>query len=158
MENTNTIIVETEDLGEFTVLLTDEQIEIIAENGADYLDNVKDQIVSVSFEEENPYWMPDSIGTEDVEDGFTNNQVDWTSYFPNITDREIEELIADAERREMELKLATTAGLVFLSVGLTAALGGNPLPASVGFVQVVKVAGTYFKETVMPDSEDEIGG
>lgn len=157
----NTIIVETEDLGEFVVLLSDEQISIIAENGADYLENVKDQIVNISYQDEEPqssYWMPDQIGTEDTDDGFTGNEIDWTSYFPEISHKEIEDLIADAERREMELRLATTAGLVFLSVGLTAALGGNPLPASVGFVQVLEVAGEFFKKEERPIETDEIGG
>lgn len=158
MAGINTIVVETEDLGEFTVLLSDEQISIIAENGANYLDNLKYQIIGVSFQEEEPesnYWMPENIGTDDIEYGFTNNEVDWSSYFPEISHREIEDLIADAERREMELRLATTSGLVFLSVGLTAALGGNPLPASVGFLQVIKVAGEFFKKE---DDKERIGG
>lgn len=160
MPNINTILVETEDLGSFKVLLTDEQISILSENSANYLEKIKEELLEDNGSRRydyigSDYWMPDRIGTDDIEDGFTNNKVDWTSYFPAVTDQQIEDLIQDARKRELEIRLATSTGLVFLSVGITAALGGNPLATSAGFVQVIKVAGSYFQEKA---EIDPLGG
>lgn len=144
-KNRNIITVETDELGEFDIILNNEQILILAESGSDALSNIKERLLTDQDEEiRSGYWLPDQMGSESIADGFTGNSVDWSAYFSGISNEEIETLIEDAEIRENEIRSATTAGLILLAVGITAALVGYTIPISIGIAQIGKVMGSFF--------------
>lgn len=143
----NTIVLETEDLGDFSVSLTDDQIIVLSENGTKILKDIRDGVSKAVFEEENDenFWELDEQYYHEPCPDYCSSYVDWSSYFPGIADLEIEELISDEERKNVDISLATPAGLVFLSAGFAGLFGTNPTLDSISSIVIVKTQGSFFE-------------
>jgi len=139
-ENKNEIKIFSDKIGEFKVVVDDHQLDKLIRDGAKTLNQIKE-------EDKSRRWRRpgDGFGSSDTEDGFTGNTVDWSKYFPEVSGQEIDKMIAEALDYERKVRAATSAALILVGVGVSAALTGNPASA-LGLVKVIQILGSYFSE------------
>lgn len=152
MADSNKIKIVSEKIGEFEVVVNDNQLEKLMEEGAKTLDKIKKE----EFEEgrKSRWRRPgDPFGSTDTEDGFTGNEVDWTKYFPEVSAQELDRLIKEALDHEKKIRAATNSALILIGVGISTALTGNPASA-LGLVKIVEILGSYFSTDNSLDTGD----
>lgn len=135
----NQLILQTK-IGPIKITLTDKQIEQLIADGAQTLKRVE---ISGVLNPNMSMYIPETIGTQNVPGGFTGNKVDWTKYFPQITNDELNALIEDAVKTEKKYKQISNALMILLGVGLVMTMGASPTSA-LSSISIIKVIGSYF--------------
>lgn len=151
--NINKVKLQSEKIGTFEVILTNEQMEQVISNGAEVLKEVREkEIIEQRFSFRKP---GSNYGSNDIEEGFTGNSIDWKKYFPDVSSQEIDKLIDGAFKYEEKLRAAMNAALILVGVGITTAMTGN-LSSVLGLIKVVDILGPYFykDQTTTDDSLD----
>lgn len=138
----NKIKVKIERLGEIEIALTDEQIGELILDGAKTLKNFEKE-----KEDEKEWYLPNHVGSEDSEDGFTGNKINWSSYFPNISNEELDEMINQVLKREEKVKNSGKIIIPIITAGISTLIGGGPLWLMGGII-VLNVVGSFFKRPI----------
>lgn len=106
----NILQIENNELGQYLIILNDDQIKQLIKTGTK---NIQKRIII----------SPDS--QKNNQNGFINNKTDWSKFFPNERNENIQKIFDNAEKWEKNLKLTISTITTLLSAGLAAHTPGG---------------------------------
>lgn len=139
----NVIFVEDDDIGQYTINLSNEQLKVLTKRGANVLANARsaeNKGLAIESLPEKRVRRGPSDPMRTVEDGFIGNTIDWGKFFPDNSNVDI--LIRKAKKFEDDFAIANDALLAFIAAGLVTGFGGATID---GFnkLHIRKIVGSF---------------
>ena len=123
----NTVQINDPKIGMYSIILNNDQLKEIGKSGAQVIEtagkpNIKEPPQRTSSGRITI--SPDSQTNH--ENGFIENDIDWSQFFPNEDNAKIPELLEKAKKWDDNFELALTALATFIGAGLGSYVSGNP--------------------------------
>jgi hypothetical protein len=110
-------------IGEIEIFLTEEQVKKAMNDGQNIL---KGNVYN--------YIFTGGMATTNTDNGFTGKDVDWSSFFPEVSIEDIRDLSEKAETMEKTKQMAALSACRTITAALNSYFGEN----ETGFVNILK--------------------
>ena len=108
------ITIDVPEIGEFEVLLTEEQTKQAIIDGKEIFKLEDEEMTDTS-----DYIYGINTVTKKTSGGFTDNTIDWNSFFPNLSLKDIKDLSDEAVVQEEEIYEASSRACTLITIALS---------------------------------------